>query len=205
MTQGIAETDGSAYWTLDKLVDAYVNGGMGYRQARNEARHADIFDAFMAAIEPMRASAAFRWNGDYDDFAQVEPFYPAFVRRLRELEAGGQYRFNDSFKGHVGVDGPDEDTAIYLLQGLERQRQLDVRIAQRLADGHEWIDALDTTVKCHHVALVPTGHMGGEWATYNDARIVPDDGKPYAVLPKGKRTNGHAILGRRVLALRVAQ
>ena len=43
----------------------------------------------------------FFFNGDFQDLAQVAPFLPAFEARLAELEAAGEYRYNDAFKGCI--------------------------------------------------------------------------------------------------------
>lgn len=146
----------------------------------------------------------FKFNRDYKDYGQVEQFVPAFMARLREIEAAGQYRYNDSFKGHIpGIEGPDEDTAIYLLQGLERRNRQDEKVAALLAAGYEHASTLDGTTKFERVVLYPTREMGGEWAEYQDARLVPyESGEPRAILPKGKRTHGHLVNGRAVLVKR---
>lgn len=162
----------------------------------------------------------FRFNGDYSDLEQVAEYLPEFEAVLAELEAAGEYRYNDSFKGRIaGIAntekrgpnvGTHEDTAIYLLQGLERKRREDERVEALLADGYEFIEALDETTRFANVVLVPTGRMNGSWAEYAGARVVPTThdaqvkatGALWAVLPKGKRTNGHYINGRKVLVKR---
>lgn len=143
---------------------------------------------------------AWRFNRQYGDLSQVEQFLPAFLVVLAEIEAAGQYRYNDSFKGRIpGIEGAGEDTAIYLLQGLEAQRRQDDRVAALLDDGYEHLSRLEETRKYAHVVLYPTTRMGGAWAEYRDARLVANGSRPYAVLPKGKRTNGHLVAGRAVL------
>jgi hypothetical protein len=152
----------------------------------------------------MTAAAGFVFNRNYKDLEQVEEFLPAFEARLRELEAAGQYRHNDAFKGHIpGIEGPCEDTAIYLLQGLERERRTEEKIERLLSEGYEWLDEIAETTKFRQVALVQDHrvHKGG-WAHSEGARVMPNGGKPYVVIPKGKRTHGTLINGRRVLVLR---
>lgn len=142
----------------------------------------------------------FVFNKDYRDYAQVEEFLPAFMSRLAELESAGQYRYNDSFKGHIpGIEGPSEDSAIYMLQGLERWNTERARVAALLASGYSELTELDTMTRYSHIVLVRVRDMGEPWADYHDARLVPKDGQPYAILPKGKRTNGYSVSGRRVL------
>lgn len=145
------------------------------------------------------SAQGFRFNKSYDDLAQVAPYLPAFLARLEELQAAGQYRYNDSFKGRIpGIEGPDEDTAIYLLQGLQRQQEQDAKVAGMVADGYRRIEALTEIQRFDHVVLVPTRRMGGEWSEFREARIVPREGRPYGVLRKGKRTNGVLISDRDV-------
>jgi hypothetical protein len=155
----------------------------------------------------------FEFNGDYGDFAQVEPFLPAFLEVFAEVQARPGFAYNDSFVGRIPAiankahrgpnSGTHEDSAIYMLQGLKRKREQEARIAELLADGYEHIDTLDQRTRFAHIVLYPTRRMGGEWAEYRDARLVPDaNDQPRAVLPKGKRTNGYSVNGRRVLARR---
>jgi hypothetical protein len=142
----------------------------------------------------------FRFNRNYDDLEQVRAFLPAFEARLAELNAAGQYRYNDAFKGHVpGIEGPDEETAIYLLQCLEGADRRREEVDRMLANGYRFVDQLDATTRFAHVVLVPTHRHQGAMSTFRDARVVPRDGRLFAVLPKGKRTNGILINERRVL------
>lgn len=145
----------------------------------------------------------FTFNKKYSDYSQVEEFLPAFLARAAELKAAGKYPYNDSFKGHVpGIEGPDEDSAIYMLKGLEELNKQNARIAELIAAGFQYITTLDKVSKFRRVVLYPTNRMGGEWAEFEDARVIPyEDGAPRALLPKGKRTNGHLVSGRAVLAL----
>lgn len=162
----------------------------------------------------MTTTTGFRFNKSYDDLEQVREFMPAFLARLHALEAAGKYRYNDAFKGHVpGIEGPDEDTAIYLLQGLEHQDRQGEKVAALLADGYRWLDELAETQRFTHICLVPTRRNGGEWAEYHDARVVPCSvawpngaGKrtpnaPGVILPKGRRSHGYMVNDRRLLVL----
>ena len=61
---------------------------------------------------------AWTFSKDYKDLEQVGEFYPAYLAVYESLRAAGEYPYNDSFKGRIpGIEGPQEDTAIYLLQG----------------------------------------------------------------------------------------
>lgn len=153
----------------------------------------------------------FTFNKDYDDYEQVMPYYAKYLERYIELLRDGKYPYNDSFKGYLDIEADDrnEDSAIYLLQGLRRHREMFTRIERLLAQGYRQVDELDKTTKFEHIVLFPTRNMSGEWAEYREARLVPYNREkdvaqvghaPYAVLPKGKRTHGYLVSGRSVLA-----
>lgn len=151
----------------------------------------------------------FQFNGDYNDLEQVAEFLPEFEAVLAEIEARGEYRYNDSFKGRIpGIAntekrgpsvGTHEEAAIYLLQGLEHERRQDEKVARLIEDGYEWLTALDDETRFACVILVPTHRMGGAWEEIPSGRVVPREGKPDGVLPKGARTRGTLIMGRKVL------
>lgn len=66
----------------------------------------------------------FKFNGDYQDLTQVYPFFADFKKEYQKLKTAGQYPYNSSFKGKIaGIQGADEDTAIYLLQGLQKEEE----------------------------------------------------------------------------------
>jgi hypothetical protein len=138
-----------------------------------------------------------RFNRNYKDKTQVEPFYPAYLAVYDELHAKGEYHYNDSFRGRIpGIEGPDEDAAIYLLQQLRSLKDLDTDIERYLADGGERIETLTETTK--FASVVSYGfYVGGTgWIEWHDARIVPDmNQRPSTLLPKGKRTNGLILTG----------
>lgn len=154
---------------------------------------------------------AFVFNRNYKDLEQVAEFLPAFRERLAELERAGQYRYNDAFKGHIpGIEGPDEDTAIYLLQGLDRARENAERIVAALADGYEPLERVDRITKFSSVVVYDDQDRmrGPIWQEWEDARLIPETnahhnpGEICAVLPKGKRTHGHRVNGRKVMVKR---
>lgn len=96
--------------------------------------------------------------------------------------------------------GACEDTAIYLLQGLFRQREQAERVDLALADGFEQIESVSGVERFARV-IVYHPDRTGEWREYADARLVPEDnprqvavtGRIRALLPKGKRTHGLLI------------
>lgn len=145
------------------------------------------------------------FNRNYDDKEQVAEFLPRFLEVKAEILDAGAYPYNDSFKGRIpGIEGPNEDSAIYLLQGAAHLQDLERKIDAYLADGFEKIDSLAATTKFK--CVVHYGfYMGGTgWTEYKDARLIPQDrpkqaavtGNIRAVLPKGRRTHGHLIHGK---------
>lgn len=154
----------------------------------------------------------FTFNRDYHDLEQVREWLPRFREVLAEIESAGQYRYNDSFRGRIpGIEGPCEETAIYLLQKLERAEENRLRIEQALADGCEPIETVDRIQKFSRVIVYDDQDRmrGPIWQEWEDARILPETnpnlcrvGEPSVVLPKGKRTHGHRVNGRKVLVKR---
>lgn len=138
----------------------------------------------------------FTFDNDYKNTEQVRPYMADFLEVYAEFEAAGKFPYNDSFKGRIpGVEGPDEDTAIYLLQTLRDLDLLEAKVAAFLAEGGEHVETLTETrrgtVVCYGFYMGGTG-----WREYPEARLVARNGKPYAILPKGKRTNGYQVEGR---------
>jgi hypothetical protein len=140
----------------------------------------------------------FTFNKNYKDLEQVAEWLPAFtVIRDRITNAGG-YPYNDDFKGKIpGIAGDRETLAIYLLQGLYRQREMQARIDEWLADGFRPVESVDAVRKFACVILY-RADGSGVFHEYADARLVPETkpnqiratGHLRALLPKGKRTNG---------------
>lgn len=143
------------------------------------------------------------WNKDYKDLSQVEPFWPAYKAVFDELEALGQYPYNDSFKGRIpGIEGPDEDRAIYMLQTLRDVRAMEAKVAQCREQG--WIDVTpaDLTSTPQRFAKVAqyAFYMGGTGFQQWDGARLHLHGTSVRLLPKGARTNGLMLSGK-LLAL----
>ena len=138
---------------------------------------------------------SFTFDRDYGNREQVARFYDDYLLAREAVLAEGGYPYNDSFRGLIpGIEGPDEGTAIYMLQGEYQLRELEARVAAFLADGGQGVEHLDAATK--YAVVVEYGfYVGGTgWREWLEARIVPDPtGKPRAVLPKGKRTRGHRL------------
>lgn len=152
------------------------------------------------------ASTGFTFDRNYDNHDQVAEFLPAYLQVYNEIIDAGEYPYNDSFKGRIpGIAGPDEDKAIYLLQGLRALQELEAQVAAALAEGYEHITELDGITKFRMVVHYGF-YMGGTgWQQWPDARLVPPGAgrfpESWCVLPKGRRTNG-VLLSAKILALR---
>jgi hypothetical protein len=143
---------------------------------------------------------AWTWNNDYKDLGQVEEFYPAYLAVYEELRAAGQYPYNDSFKGRIpGIEGPREDTAIYLLQQLRDVREMEAKIAEHRADGWRDFDPAEVDNGPVRYAGVATygfyvgGHGFQEWT---NARLTRYGHSSVMLLRGRARTNGHLMNGK---------
>lgn len=143
--------------------------------------------------------STFEWDKNYDNHEQVRPYYQDYLAVRAELEAVGNYPYNDSFKGRIpGIAGKDEGTAIYLLQGMHQRDEMYAKVDAFLNDGGERVEWLD---EVRRGTVIHYGfYMGGTgWREYPESRLVPRNGKPHMVIPKGKRTNGFSVWGGNVL------
>lgn len=154
---------------------------------------------------------SFAFNRDYHDTEQVAAFLPAFLEVYEELRAAGKYPYNDSFKGRIpGIEGPDEDTAIYLLQTLKHLQDQDAKIAEYLADGFEHIESVDEVTRFSGIVNYGFCVGGTGWREWERARLVPTrsprqraiTGGIGGVMPKGARTRTIVLLGGKFLVKR---
>lgn len=147
----------------------------------------------------------FVFDKDYRNDEQVRPYMADFLRVHDEIEAAGQYPYNDSFKGRIpslaGTDSKNEDTAIYMLQNL---RRLDIEAATRA----EFVEAGGRKVTADDIApgqtlrgtVVHSGfYVGGTgWEVHEDVRlrvrVYPNGNRSLEFVEKGKR-NGSLISG----------
>lgn len=143
---------------------------------------------------------AFQFNRNYHDLDQVAEFFPAYMAVFRELEAAGEYAYNDSFKGRIAglvvETSRDEDSAIYLLQHTRHMRDYQTKVDAYLAGGFEPLDVFPEEAT-KFAGVVHYGWRNGEdgIAEWRDARLLTFDGSR-VVLPKGKRTNGFRLSGK---------
>jgi hypothetical protein len=147
-------------------------------------------------------SDAFVWNRDYSDHEQVRPFLPAFSVLYEALEARGDHYYDDAFLGLIPeIAGDDEGTALYLLKGLYRLEREHEQVAE-IRETHDELVEINLERRFASVVVYRPGYYvggGGRIDRYEAARVVPRDGRPYAILPRGARTRGHAIGSATVL------
>lgn len=147
----------------------------------------------------------FVFNKNYKDREQIAEFIDGYMAVYNELTAAGQYPYNNSFKGRIpglaGATDKDEDSAIYMLQTERDLRAMEAKLARYLADGWEPLTEQPAeSVKVKGVVEYGFYVGGTGWREWTDPRILPFHSST-AVLPKGKRTNGH-MLGSKVLVKR---
>jgi hypothetical protein len=139
-----------------------------------------------------------RFNKDYHDQEQITDLMPAYTARYEELRAAGKYPYNDSFRGYIGADGPDEDTAIYLCQCQRSLNEMYAQVEKALADGYVAVKYIDGTVKCD--IAVYGFYMGGTgWHEYHDIRLTHRSGTGFAFLPKRAKTQWRTLIATKVL------
>ena len=137
---------------------------------------------------------------NYRDLEQVAPFVDRYFAIFTELQAIPVFGYNDLFKHRIpGIEGPGEDSAIYLLQTIRGKLEDLAKVNAALADGCSPIETVTEKTKFHRV--VHYGWQNGEdgYREWEDARLVPyENGRQtiMAVLPKGKRTYGTPLTGK---------
>ena len=138
------------------------------------------------------------------DPEQVRDLQPAYSARRADLEAAGLYTYNDSFKGHLGVEfasDRDEDFAIYSLQKLHDLDDMARKVEAFKAEGGEVIETLEGIKRFRKVARFGWYVGGTGWQVFEDVRVVPRHGRPDVAIPKGKRTHGYDLSGGTVLGI----
>lgn len=137
------------------------------------------------------------FNRNYKDLDQVAEFFDAYMAVFRELEAAGEYPYNASFEGRIpGIEGPGEETAVYLLQHTRHMRDYRAKVDAYRADGFEPLDVFPETAT-RFAGVVHYGWRNGEDGIdeWSDARLLTFQGQR-VVLPKGRRTNGFSLSGK---------
>ncbi len=142
----------------------------------------------------------FTFNKDYRDLGQVAEFFDRYLAVYAEITAAGQYPYDDSFKGRIpGIEGPNETTAIYLLQSTRHIMDLNAQVDAAVADGCQLLDAEGVEGTTKYARVVQYGFcVGGTgWKEWTDARLVRmTTQRSTMVLPKGRRTHGFLVFGK---------
>ena len=136
----------------------------------------------------------FVWNRDYHDTEQVRPFMAAYLARRAEIVGSGEYPYNDSFRGHLGILGEEEDRAIYLCQRLYALDELRAQVDAAIVEG--FAPALREDLPLRGSVIQYGWYVGGTgFKRWDDVRVVPAYGTEMAVLPPRARTRGHILQG----------
>lgn len=141
----------------------------------------------------------FVWDKNYDNHDQVEPFYADYLKVYEELTAAGQYPYNDSFKGRIpGIEGPNEDTAIYMLQNLRSLKDMEAKVTAALEDGFvELAEWPEPGTQTKYATIVAYGFYSGGtgWYEWHAGRLMVHN-RSLVVIPKGRRTRGNIVTGK---------
>jgi hypothetical protein len=134
------------------------------------------------------------FNGNYDDYEQVEQFYPMFKKLHDEIIEKGGFPYNSLFEGKFNIeDNKQEKTAIYLLQQSETEKMRQAKIINLLADGFQHIEKVDKPTKFKKIVQVGTDYSRASTKEYDNAKIFSENGKSLFILPKGHSRTGYRI------------
>lgn len=141
--------------------------------------------------------APFVFDKDYHNVEQVRPFYAGYLLRLAQLNAEGQYPYNDSFRDRIPslatTDPKNEDTAIYLLQTMHSLDALAATLSAFVTGGGVTPDGLAPGAVWRGTVAEYGFYMGGTgWKTTPDARLMRDTRGRLIIIEKGKRNGRYA-------------
>ncbi len=144
----------------------------------------------------------FKFNGKYKDLKQVEKFYTDFIKIDKQFEKEEKFAYNDLFKGKIkGIEGEDENTAIYLLQSLKTQKSKEEKIKNLLKDGFREITTGEGIKKFEKVVMVGTDYSEDSTKEFERARLLFEKGFINFIIPKGFSKRGIIIYpGRQIFA-----
>jgi hypothetical protein len=157
------------------------------------------FDGYDGTDQSFEALAAKTWvfNGNRRDKDQVLPWFPAYLEVLEELNAAGKYHYNDAFKGRIpGIEGPDEDLAIYMLQGIRSRADHTARLDHRRAGGWRDFDPAELgefgSAPVRYAGIVSHSFYtdGTGWQEWSGARLTWFTHSSVMVLAGRARTRG---------------
>ena len=116
----------------------------------------------------------FVWDNDYDNNEQVRPYYAGYKAVYDEMAARGAYPYNDEFKGKIpGLEGPNEDTGIYLLQTMRSLDEVKSNVSDFRAAGGVDSDTLEPGQEYRGTVAAHSWYSGGTgWKTFESTRFA---------------------------------
>lgn len=138
--------------------------------------------------------------------SQVVELVDAYWERRAQLEREGRGTYHHLFHDLPGIAGLENaDTPVYLLSQLWSLVKLHDEQTELVEQGWTRITEMqpNETRRCKQLVMFYCEYVGeGSYSRHEwvEARLLADaEGRPYCLLPKGKRTNGVAAGGRRAL------
>ena len=141
------------------------------------------------------------FNKNYQDYEQVEQFYPMFERLYNEIIEKGGFPYNSLFEGKFGIeDSKQEKTVIYLLQQSRTEKARKAKVRELLSTGFQKIENLDIPAKFKTIIQVGTDYSRDSVKEFNNATIFYENGKSLFILPKGHTKTGYRIYDSLIFA-----
>ena len=177
----------------------------------------EIRNAHKAAGAAARTERTGMWtfNGNRKDLGQVQQFAAAYEARRKHLmqTKPSIVGYDDSYRGlSPELAGRDQESAIYLLQGLRRRNEYEAGVQNLRDRGFADPGALPSGhYKFGEIAVIGSKSTDEADAyqdgihIYDDARLVVESGKIVGLLPKGKRVYGITAEGTRQFLVRSAR
>lgn len=141
------------------------------------------------------------FNGNYNDYEQVEQFFPVFEILLKEITDKDGFPYNSLFEGKLDIeDNKQEKTAIYLLQQSKTEKMRQAKVKELLNTGFQRIDTIDKPTKFKKIIQVGTNYSRASTKEFDNARIFCEGGKGIFILPKGHTKTGYRIYDELIFA-----
>lgn len=145
----------------------------------------------------------FIFDGNYRNLAQVEPYFSQFKPLHDKFEEGGNFAYNSLFNGLI--DGlkdstkDNEETAIYLLQSLDSQKNRDSKIEALLKDGYVKLENGGENKKYKKIVQIGTDYSIDSTREYENGTVIYKDGFIMGIMPKGNRNRYYRMYGDRII------
>jgi hypothetical protein len=139
----------------------------------------------------------FKFNKNYKDTEQVRKFFEEFKAEYKKIKEAGEYPYNDRFKGKIkGIEGEDEDRAIYLLQHLKREEEKRDIEEEMIKKG--WVKLSEEIVKEaieKEKKIQLSTKTSNDWLTFKVDKVLKPhcfNGK-YGLMELKARTRGYSL------------